>query len=611
MTNPNSSAQRSFAAEPYDSVAAVLSSKQITAALAGQRVFTKDGYCFEVVDSVGTEITAGGAHLVEITRPYAPSRAEVATITIPPDVQAILTSGYHSPGDGGGATYKRVAAQPSHAGKVRSGDGAWWELVNDGSVSVKQFGAKGDGVSDDTVALQKAAQYIATFGGPLLFPGAGPYLILADIEFVSQTDGPSPLPDSDFVLSDVTPVSLIGSGRTVVQATAEMDSMFKLWWNDDEHTHQAPWYSEIKGFYFDGNGLADKCIAADHAFGCKVHENRFGGADYAVYAGGYGGWLFQHNQVATKWGLFATDRLGDSVITGNDFYPRDGGAGVRLTYYGGDTKISENVFTGTGNIDDVLTGVQVDGDSTEGNTTGNLVISSNEFNGMAGLKVYQGGTSENIYNIIVANNHTSQYGDVNPCTLVDAVAVTNIIVVNNHFNANGIYGDAQQRGVVLTNCDGYLISGNVFDSFDVTCVAVYDSIGGSVSDNHFTDYSKADVGGEAVFISGSSYRNTVRDNKFRQTQTSYGQVGVKEDTGADFNKAVHNEFIGVATPYVKAGSATLFMFEDYGFNAPTTGTYLRGARVLNAEPSASGVSGWVCTTGGTPGTWKSFGDISS
>lgn len=43
MANPNSAAQRSFAAEPYDSVAAVLASKQITAALVGQRIYTKDG----------------------------------------------------------------------------------------------------------------------------------------------------------------------------------------------------------------------------------------------------------------------------------------------------------------------------------------------------------------------------------------------------------------------------------------------------------------------------------------------------------------------------------------------------------------------------------------
>lgn len=50
MTNPSSSAQRSFAAEPYDSVAAVLASPQITSALIGERIHAKDGAAFEVVD---------------------------------------------------------------------------------------------------------------------------------------------------------------------------------------------------------------------------------------------------------------------------------------------------------------------------------------------------------------------------------------------------------------------------------------------------------------------------------------------------------------------------------------------------------------------------------
>lgn len=66
MANPNSSAQRSFAAEPYDSVAAVLASKQITAALVGQRVFTKDGFAYEVVEAAQSNwrrATAGGARL--------------------------------------------------------------------------------------------------------------------------------------------------------------------------------------------------------------------------------------------------------------------------------------------------------------------------------------------------------------------------------------------------------------------------------------------------------------------------------------------------------------------------------------------------------------------
>ena len=45
--------------------------------------------------------------------------------------------------------------------------------------------------------------------------------------------------------------------------------------------------------------------------------------------------------------------------------------------------------------------------------------------------------------------------------------------------------------------------------------------------------------------------------------------------------------------------------------APTTGTWVQGDVVFNANAAAGGQVGWVCVTGGTPGTWKTFGAISA
>lgn len=51
--------------------------------------------------------------------------------------------------------------------------------------------------------------------------------------------------------------------------------------------------------------------------------------------------------------------------------------------------------------------------------------------------------------------------------------------------------------------------------------------------------------------------------------------------------------------------------ETWGSAAPTTGTWSQGDRVYDTTPSAGGKMGWVCTAGGTPGTWKTFGDITA
>ena len=43
--------------------------------------------------------------------------------------------------------------------------------------------------------------------------------------------------------------------------------------------------------------------------------------------------------------------------------------------------------------------------------------------------------------------------------------------------------------------------------------------------------------------------------------------------------------------------------------APTTGAWSQGSIVYNNAPAAGGTIGFVCTTSGTPGTWKTFGAI--
>jgi hypothetical protein len=48
-----------------------------------------------------------------------------------------------------------------------------------------------------------------------------------------------------------------------------------------------------------------------------------------------------------------------------------------------------------------------------------------------------------------------------------------------------------------------------------------------------------------------------------------------------------------------------------GTAAPTTGTWAVGDRVYALTPSAGGPVGWVCTTAGTPGTWNTFGGSTS
>ena len=49
----------------------------------------------------------------------------------------------------------------------------------------------------------------------------------------------------------------------------------------------------------------------------------------------------------------------------------------------------------------------------------------------------------------------------------------------------------------------------------------------------------------------------------------------------------------------------------YGTAAPTAGTWVVGDKMYDTAVAAAGYMGWVCTTAGSPGTWKTFGAVTA
>jgi hypothetical protein len=87
-----------------------------------------------------------------------------------------FSTGYYAQGDGGGGTYYYDSSDTTSTDNggtvIVASDGGRWKLANTaGSLNVKQFGAKGDGTTDDTAAIQAAINAL-TNGGEVLFPQA-------------------------------------------------------------------------------------------------------------------------------------------------------------------------------------------------------------------------------------------------------------------------------------------------------------------------------------------------------------------------------------------------------------------------------------------------------
>lgn len=138
------------------------------------------------------------------------TRTLAIAATIPSGVGLLRTFGYAAAGDGGAATYKKVGSQPTHADKLQSADGAWWQIVTDGgALYPEMFGAKGDGSTDDTTALQNCITATAIGGTIRNAKPAAHYLVSSTIN-VSE-----PISMKFSTGCAIVPASGLGSGDVI------------------------------------------------------------------------------------------------------------------------------------------------------------------------------------------------------------------------------------------------------------------------------------------------------------------------------------------------------------------------------------------------------------
>lgn len=125
-------------------------------------------------------------------------------------------------------------------------------------------------------------------------------------------------------------------------------------------------------------------------------------------------------------------------------------------------------------------------------------------------------------------------------------------------------------------------------------------------------------GGSTLYTSGSGnshfYPSGVSDWKQLSIIGKFPTSGVVK-----FGVAIYNGLSGdrlhVFNPTVGLLGLNIHDFENTGVRyedttAPTIGTWEKGDIIYNENVVAGGSIGWVCTATGTPGTWKTFGNVS-
>lgn len=150
----------------------------------------------------------------------------------------------------------------------------------------------------------------------------------------------------------------------------------------------------------------------------------------------------------------------------------------------------------------------------------------------------------------------------------------------------------------------------------------------TISNNSFTDvYYTSSTGANASAIylnptAGSGTYTSVTNNTGSvgsKVATAKNVTGVYLGTAQGTINYSGNDFVSFTNQISGAVSLNyLFHYVDVtgkevyvttSTSAPTTGTWTTGQKVIVQTPVAGGYIGYVCTAGGTSGTWKGFGAI--
>lgn len=99
-----------------------------------------------------------------------------------------FVTGYYAATDGGGGPYQYDSSDTTSADNggsiIVASDGGRWKLSLKDLVSVKQFGAKGDGSTEDTAKINAAISYINSIGGGHVYFPNGTYRVKSSIQYL-------------------------------------------------------------------------------------------------------------------------------------------------------------------------------------------------------------------------------------------------------------------------------------------------------------------------------------------------------------------------------------------------------------------------------------------
>ena len=404
----------------------------------------------------------------------------------------VFTEGYYAANDGGGAEYVIVDSLKSATNKVgivALNDGKYAELKLGDTITLKQFGAVGDGVIDDTEAINNA---VSCAKGRLLIVPNGTYVVSSVINVPSNFHMAGQGDSSKFIAAPD-----YGVGKDFFRARSQKNITIEQICIDGNSAYN----SHEKGHSaVDGIHMFDIWNCSNvHVKNCTFQNNVY----VAIRIVG------ESSNLSFTNNMFSQVDCGVITLGGGNM----DGITVKDNYFDGHQNSEPISLYGQGNVKNVV----IDHNTVLNKTFGSAIFVGN------------GGKYETVQ---ITNNYLSK--DANGIVCTD---VTNLII-----SGNVAEDTSSGSGIKLVNCSNADVFSNTvartaqngFYIKGCTNISVYQNL---ISDCGYVnnDYFPMDVRGDCSNVS-------IYSNRFERTDNALHEIFVAcRSTGSvSFSK---NEYV--------------------------------------------------------------------
>lgn len=451
-----------------------------------------------------------------------------------------------------------IAAAPEVVERVK---------ITEAPLSPYRYGFVGDGVADDTVALQDSINALPA-GGEMRLPHAGNAKITAPLVIDKPLTIQGSSRESQRIMAFACDAFHISAGVDAVRLR-DFEIVSSV-------TH-ATTPNTLIGIKVDST-TADNCT--EH-----LYENLLiDGFQTSIMARYLWSSIFRGVRTfRTKTGIVAYGKSVNNFVTDCRFnvQSEDGSRGIGLLGVESVSDATDVASEGWVISSTITSGAEIAVDMVGYN---HVIVADCilDFCQLNGVRAVDNGTNFS-NNITVHDTYIAMNGAAGDAAirLANAVSHAQVRHARIHHNELTVYGGAAcTRGIYVVGTQAKaIIEGNVstfFTTNDIWCAAFPNSI-----------------------IRGNACLSTAPTNNI--TSGSIPTL-IADNIGTVFRSggtpAEH--------PYTRD---TLGRKITMGTAAPLDGTWVRGDRVVNSLPTVGSPKAWVCTVGGTPGTWVSEGNL--